>query len=227
MKLAIVIPVYNEGKVIKSVIDSLPKKLNGIDKIIVLAVNDNSTDNSANEIAKTNAILVNHPVNLGAGATTVTGLEAAKKIGADLAVTIDGDGQHNSSDIGKLIKPITTGRADLVIGTRLKQAKGMPIIKQVGNWGLNIVTYAMSRMWTTDSQSGFKCFSKKAMDMMDIQSLGYEFCSEIIIEAKQKKLRIVEVPTKAIYSSYSKKKGQSVFNGMNIVVKLLVKKIIG
>lgn len=227
MKLAIVIPVYNEGKVIKSVIDNLPKKLAGIDKITVLAINDNSTDNSANEIAKTNAILVNHPVNLGAGAATVTGLEAAKKIGADLAVTIDGDGQHNSSDIGKLIKPIIVGKADLVIGTRLKQAKGMPIVKQIGNWGLNIVTYAMSRAWTTDSQSGFKCFSKKAMNAMDIQTLGYEFCSEIIIEAKQKKLRIVEVPTKAIYSSYSKKKGQSVFNGMNIVVKLLVKKIIG
>lgn len=227
MKLAVVIPVYNEGKVIKSVIGGLPKKLKGIDEIVVLAVNDDSTDNSANEISKTHAILVNHPINLGAGAATVTGLEAAKKIGADLAVTIDGDGQHNSADISKLIKPVIANKADLVIGTRLKQAKGMPLIKQIGNWGLNVVTYAMSRMWTTDSQSGFKCFSRKAMDTMDIQSLGYEFCSEIIIEAKQKKLRITEVPTKAIYSSYSKKKGQSIFNGMNIVVKLLVKKITG
>ncbi len=225
MKLAIVIPVYNEEKIIKSVIDSLPKEIKGVDKIVVLAVNDGSTDNSSKEIAKTGAKLINHPINLGAGAATVTGLEAAKKINADLAVTIDGDGQHDSADIKRLIKPVLADKADLVIGTRLKQAKGMPIIKQIGNWGLNVITYALSRMWTTDSQSGFKCFSRKAMDTMDIQALGYEFCSEIIIEAKRKKMRVVEIPTRAIYSNYSKKKGQSIFNGMNIIIKLLVKKI--
>jgi hypothetical protein len=114
-----------------------------------------------------------------------------------------------------------------VIGTRLKSAEGMPVIKQIGNWGLNVITYTLSRVWTTDSQSGFKCFSQNAINKMDIQALGYEFCSEIIIEAKHKKLKIVEIPTKAIYSSYSKKKGQSILNGMNIVVKLLVKKITG
>lgn len=225
MKLAIVIPVYNEEKIIKSVIDSLPKEIKGVDKIVVLAVNDGSTDNSSKEIAKTGAKLINHPINLGAGAATVTGLEAAAKVGADLAVTIDGDGQHDSADIKRLIKPVLADKADLVIGTRLKQAKGMPIIKQIGNWGLNVITYALSRMWTTDSQSGFKCFSRKAMDTMDIQALGYEFCSEIIIEAKRKKMRVVEIPTRAIYSNYSKKKGQSIFNGMNIIIKLLVKKI--
>jgi UDP-N-acetylglucosamine---dolichyl-phosphate N-acetylglucosaminyltransferase len=225
MKLAIVIPVYNEEKIIKSVIDSLPKEIKGVDKIVVLAVNDGSTDNSSKEIAKTGAKLINHPINLGAGAATVTGLEAAAKVGADLAVTIDGDGQHDSADIKRLIKPVLADKADLVIGTRLKQAKGMPIIKQIGNWGLNVITYALSQMWTTDSQSGFKCFSRKAMDTMDIQALGYEFCSEIIIEAKRKKMRVVEIPTRAIYSNYSKKKGQSIFNGMNIIIKLLVKRI--
>lgn len=225
MKLAIVIPVYNEETVIKSVIEHLPKKIVGIDEIVVLAVNDGSTDNSVEEIAKTCARLIDHPINLGAGAATVTGLEAAKKMNADLAVTMDGDGQHDSADIKRLIKPVLADKADLVIGTRLKQAKGMPIIKRIGNWGLNIITYVLSGTWTTDSQSGFKCFSRKAMDTMDIQALGYEFCSEIIIEAKRKKLRIAEIPTKVIYSSYSKKKGQSIFNGMNIIIKLLVKKI--
>ncbi|MCX6809778.1 MAG: glycosyltransferase family 2 protein [Candidatus Berkelbacteria bacterium] len=223
--LAIVIPVYNEGPVIRSVINSLPKQISGVDKITVLAVNDGSTDNSAKEIKKTKAVLVSHPINLGAGSATVTGLKGAEKIKADIAVTIDGDGQHDPKDIAKIIKPILQNKADIVIGTRLKKSKGMPNIKKVGNWGLNIITYALSRMWTSDSQSGFRAFSKKAISALDIESLGYEFCSEVLVEAKRQKLKIAEVPVRVIYTHYSKQKGQSIFNGMNIVIKLIIGKI--
>jgi glycosyltransferase involved in cell wall biosynthesis len=155
----------------------------------------------------------------------VTGLEAAKKLGADLVVTIDGDGQHDPRDIQKLIQPVLLDQADLVIGTRLKDPKGMPALKRFGNLGLNLITYVISKKWTSDSQSGFKCFSAQAIDKMDIEALGYEFCSEIIIEAKRKKLRMAEVPIKVIYTDYSKRKGQSIFNGTNIVIKLLIRKL--
>lgn len=101
----------------------------------------------------------------------------------------------------------------------------MPSIKKIGNLGLNIITYALSRMWTSDSQSGFKAFSKKAMTKLDIGSLGYEFCSEVLIEAKRQKLKMAEVPIQVIYTDYSKKKGQSIFNGANIVIKLIIEKI--
>ncbi len=223
--LSIIIPVYNEGTVIRKVINGLPNKIKGIDKITVLAVNDGSTDNSAEEIKKTSAILISHPLNMGAGSATVTGISAAKILKADVAVTIDGDGQHHPSDIAKVIQPILQHKADIVIGTRLKKSKGMPSIKKFGNWGLNIITFALSRIWTSDSQSGFKAFSRNAISKLDIGSLGYEFCSEVLIEAKRQKLKLTEVPIRVIYTDYSKRKGQSIFNGTNIVIKLIIRKI--
>lgn len=227
MHLVIAIPVYNEGPVIKNVIKSLPSKLSGIKKISVLAVDDGSTDDSKAQIKKTKATLVSHHTNLGVGCATATGLEAARRMGADIAVTFDGDGQHDPSDIPKVIWPILEGRFDLVIGTRLVNSKGMPLIKKIGNWGLNFITYLLAGKWTSDSQSGFKAFSHRALKRMDLDSAGYEFCSEIILEATREKLKITEIPIKVIYNRYSRRKGQSPFNGVNIVVKLILKKITG
>jgi len=227
MHLAIVIPVYNEGDVIYRVINTLPKKIDRIAKISIIAVDDGSTDNSAEEIRKTKAALVSHSYNLGAGSATVTGFEAAKILRADLVVTLDGDGQHNPKDIPGVIKPIIENKADLVIGTRLKNHKGMPWHKKIGNIGLNVVTFLLSGKWASDSQSGFKAFSHKAINNLKLDSLGYEFCSEIIMEASTKNLRIKEVPIQVIYNSYSKNKGQPILNGVNIVAKLIFRKITG
>lgn len=225
MKLAIVIPVYNEGKIIKNVIDNLPKEICGINEILTLVVDDGSTDNSIEQITKTKAILIALPVNLGYGGASMTGLEAARILNADIIVTFDGDGQHDPNEIKSIIKPILEENADLVIGVRNINAKEMPRIKQIGNKGLSAITSILSGHRTSDSQSGFKAFSKQAMENMKVDALGYEFCSEMIIEAKRQKIRIREIPVKAIYTNYSKQKGQSVFNGINLVFKLLFKKI--
>jgi len=224
MKLAIVIPAYNEGKVIKKVIDSLPRKLSHIEKILVIVANDGSTDNSAEEIKKTKAILIDLPLNLGYGGATMTGFEAAKILNTDIAVTFDGDGQHDPNEIEKIIQPILTGEADFVIGIRNINVKKMPLIKRIGNWGMSFITSILSGYWITDSQSGFKAFSKDAINKLKIDALGYEFCSEMIIEARRQNIKTKEVPIKAIYTDYSKRKGQSIFNGMNLIVRLLFKK---
>jgi len=223
--LSIVIPVYNEGQIIKRVINSIPRRIKGVNSISVIAVDDGSTDNSEEQISRTRAILLRHPINMGAGSATITGLKATQRINSDIIVTLDGDGQHDPSEIEKLIAPILQERADIVIGTRLKKTGNMPTIKKIGNWGLNLITFAVSRVWTTDSQSGFKAFSKCAISKIDIEGMGYEFCSEIIIEAKRHKLKMAEVPIKAIYTEYSNKKGQSILNGTNIVIKLLLSKL--
>lgn len=225
MKLAIVIPVFNEEKVIRGVINSIPKKIKGIGKVVIIAVNDGSTDNSEKEIRETKAILLNHGANMGAGAATVTGLEGAKILKADIALTLDGDGQHDPRDIEKVIVPLIKKKADLVVGTRLKNPAGMPLYKRIGNIGLNTATFLLSGKWTSDTQSGFKGFSKNALNKLSFETPGYEFCSEIIINASQKSLKIVEIPIKVIYSDYSKKKGQSIFNGVNIIAKLIYNKL--
>lgn len=220
MKLAIVIPAYNEEKTIRKVIGALPRKIKGVEKISVIVVNDGSTDLTSVEISKTRAIQVSHPVNMGAGAATATGLEATKIIGANVAVTFDGDGQHDPKDIERVIAPILGNKADLVIGTRLVNPAGMPWYKQIGNRGLNFFTYLFSGYWSSDSQSGFKAFSKKALKKLSFEMIGYEFCSEIVMEAAGAKLQIKEVPIKVIYNPCSKKKGQSILNGANIISKI-------
>jgi len=222
--LCIVIPVFNEGLVIRKVINSLPRKIKQINKITVVAVNDGSTDNSVSEIKKTGALLIDLPLNLGYGGANITGLEASRKLGADIALTFDGDGQHDPSEIIKVIQPVLQKKADVVIGVRRINVRRMPRIKKIGNWGMSFITSVLSGRWVADSQSGFKAFSKRAIQKINIDATGYEFCSEIIIEARRKKLQICEVPVKVIYSEYSKRKGQSIFNGTNIVVKLLIKK---
>jgi len=220
--LAIVIPVYHEGKIIAKVINSLPKRLPGISKISILVVNDGSTDNSAEQIKKTRATLISHCVNLGYGGASCTGLEAAKKISADVAVTFDGDGQHDPADIEKIIKPVILDEADLVIGNRFADSHGMPLIKKVGIRGLNFIIFCFSGHWASDSQCGLKAFSKKALDKIHLNTAGMEFASEVILEAKKSRLRITEVPAKTIYTKYSISKGQNALNGINILVKLLI-----
>lgn len=227
MKLAIVIPAYNEESAIKDVLLSLPKKIKGFDNIVSIVVDDGSIDNTY-EIAKDYATYaVRHVVNLGVGAATTTGLEAAKKLKIDVAVTIDADGQHNSKDIERLVQPVIDDKADVVIGTRMLDTKGMPVLKIFGNWFMNFLTFLVFHKWTTDSQSGMKAFSAKALKKIQLHSIGYEVCSEMIGEIKRNKLKLSEIPIEVIYTDYSKARGQNWINGINVFTKMLAIKIIG
>lgn len=225
MKLAIVIPAYNEEKVIGSVLKSLPKKIKGVDEIVSIVVDDGSSDGTF-EIAKKYATrAIKLVLNMGVGAATITGLEVAKKEKADIIVTMDADGQHNPNDVKNIITPILQNAADVVIGTRMKDSKGMPFVKILGNWTMNIITFVVFRKWTSDSQSGMKAFSKKALKKMHLHSIGYEICSEIIGEIKRNKFVFVEVPIEVVYSDYSKTKGQDVLNAINILTRTIMIKI--
>lgn len=221
MKLAIVIPAYNEEKVLPSVLQSLPKKFKDVAKITTIVVDDGSSDKTA-EVAKKYATLaLCCATNMGVGTATKIGIEAAKKIGADITITMDADGQHSPDDIKHLILPIVEGKADIAIGTRMTNRKEMPRVKRVGNWFMNLLTFLVFHGWVSDSQSGMKAFSKKAIDIMRIDSIGYEVCSEIIGEARSHKLKLVEIPIQTIYTDYSKSRGQNVFNAINIFTKMI------
>jgi len=227
MKLAIVIPAYNEEKAIEEVLLSLPKKLKNIDKIISVVVDDGSFDKT-HDIANNHATYaIRHVINLGVGAATTTGLGAAKKLRSDIVVTIDADGQHNPKDIEKIIQPILDGKADVVIGTRMLNAKGMPPLKIFGNNFMNFLTFLVFHKWSSDSQSGMKAFNAKALKKIKLRSIGYEICSEMIGEIQRNKLKLKEIPIEVIYTDYSKVKGQNWINGINVLTKMLVIKIIG
>lgn len=227
MKLAIVIPAYNEEKTIDTVLRTLPKKLAGVKEIVTIVVDDGSMDKT-NQIAKNNAnYVINHVVNLGVGAATITGFGAAKKLGADLIVTLDADGQHNPDDVKKLISPIIQHEADVVIGTRMLHSKGMPAAKILGNWIMNFLTFLVFHKWSTDSQSGMKAFDKKAIKKMNFHSIGYEICSEIIGEIERNNLKLAEVPIEVIYTDHSKATGQYWLNAINIFTRIINIKISG
>ena len=221
MKLFVVLPAFNEEKSIGSVIKDL--KRNNYRNIIV--VDDGSVDKTS-EIAKKEGVQVyKHLINRGLGGALGTGIKAAVQNGAEIVVTIDADGQHDISDIKKAIKPIQDGDADVVIGTRLADPKGMPIIRKIGNWGFNCITYLLFNIWTTDSQSGFRVFSKDAAKNIRIKTNRMEVSSEIINEIKRNRLRFTEVPIKVIYTDYSLQHGQSSLNAFKILDKLMFKKI--
>lgn len=219
--LLIVIPAFNESKLIEQVIETLPKKLEGINRIDTILIDDGSTDNTANIASKYKIYIAKHVINRGAGAATKTGISFARDSNYDALVTFDADGQHSPEDIQKIIEPIVKGEADLVVGSRLKDSHKMPIDRWILNWLANLATLIFFGVFTTDSQSGLKAFSKKAINLIDIKSDRMEFSSEILLDAKRHRLKILEVPTKAIYTNYSLTKGQKNTNAIPIFVRLL------
>ena len=171
--------------------------------------------------------MANHTVNLGLGAALTTGFEAAKKLNCDIAVTLDGDGQHNPDDICRLIEPIVNKKVNVVIGTRMTNSCGMPYLKIFGNWVMNVLTVLVFQKWSTDTQSGMRALDRKALKKFNLHSVGYEISSEIIGEVKRNRLKMAEVPIETIYTDYSKAKGQNWINGVNVLTRMITIKISG
>ncbi len=225
-KVLVIIPAYNEGEVLDGVIRNIKTELQSLKDLNadVMVVNDGSSDNTKT-VAEKSTTTISHLVNMGSGAATRTGLEYAKRNNYDYAVTIDADGQHLATDLTKVINKLVNDNYDLVIGSRLLNTEGMPSHRVFGNKLLNLVTGIIFGVRVTDSQSGLKGFSRKAIEKIDIRSNGFEFCSEIVWRAKQANLKIIEVPIKAIYTDYSLAKGQSNINALRIIKNLIMQKI--
>jgi glycosyltransferase involved in cell wall biosynthesis len=229
LKIAVVIPAYNEGSVIGDVLDSLPRKIVVGQKtyhIKIIVVNDGSTDSTSSVVkSKDDVTLINHIINSGAGAATRTGLHYALKIGCDYVATMDSDGQHSVKDLLSLLHAIVENNADFVIGSRLKSATGnMPLSKRLGNAGLSVITFILLGVYVSDTQSGLKVLNRKALEAIDFHSDDYAFCSEMVWKAHQANLRIEEIPIEAIYTSYSVSRGQKNMTGAIGITKQLIKR---
>ncbi|PCJ56083.1 MAG: hypothetical protein COA79_19880 [Planctomycetota bacterium] len=221
IKIFIVIPAFNESLQISNTIESLFSK--GFHNIIV--VDDGSTDSTFEDAKSHGVIVVQHPVNLGVGAATATGMEVAKRENADVVVTFDADGQHHPDDIENIIQPILDKEKDVVIGNR-DFTNGMPSLRRIANFAGNFITWAISGLFVSDSQSGLKAFSKTAIDSINISASGYEYCSEIFREIHYKNIKWCEISIQAIYTDYSKAKGQSFATGLSTASKLVVRSLL-
>lgn len=219
-KIYLVIPAFNEAKVISQVLDEIKRA--GYSNLIV--VDDGSSDETFKQASTHNDVTVlKHFLNRGKGAAVKTGIEAAKILGADIVVTIDADGQHNPADIKEMIDMVNDG-FDVVLGSRLKNPKGMPFYKVCHNHIGNLCVWALYGLWVTDSQSGFRAYSKKAIDAIETKTDRYEYDSEVIREIYRNKLKFVEIPIEVRYTEYSmsKKHKMNLKNGFKTLLKMMI-----
>jgi len=196
LKIIVGIPAFNEEKNIASIIT----KLSSIADTI-LVCDDGSTDLTATIAKKIGAVVIKHEKNLGYGAAIRSLFLKAKDLDGDVLVTFDADGQHRIDDIKNVIKPIVNQEADLVIGSRFldESEKEVPQYRKVGIKVITKITNASIKKQLTDSQSGFRAYSRKIISELNPLETGMGVSTEILIKASSKDFRIVEVPIKVIY----------------------------
>ena len=190
------IPAFNEEKNIAAIIT----KLADITDTIIVC-NDGSSDLTSDIAEKMGAFVINHEKNLGYGAAIRSIFLKAKELDGDILVTFDADGQHRIEDIENVTKPIIDQEADLVIGSRFldESEKEVPQYRKVGIKVITKITNASIKKQLTDSQSGFRAYSKKVLNELNPSELGMGISTEILIKASTKNFRISEVPIKIIY----------------------------
>lgn len=196
MKIIVGIPAFNEEKNIAVLIIQLKKIA---DKIIVC--NDGSTDLTSKIAEELGATMINHEKNLGYGAAIRSIFLKSKDLDGDILVTFDADGQHRIEDVNRVINPIINGESDLVIGSRFldESAKEVPRYRKAGIKLITKITNATIKKQLTDSQSGFRAYSKKVLNELNPSELGMGISTEILIKASAKNFRISEVPIKIVY----------------------------
>jgi len=224
--LCIILPAFNEANVIGKVLDELlefSKKQTQL-TVEIVVIDDGSIDKTGQVVRACGVKVLRHILNRGLGGALATGIEYAKRHNFDFALTMDSDGQHAIADIPKVLELLFEDKADVVIGSRLLGQKGMPHDRILINKMSNYFTYLLFGIMTSDSQSGFRAFNKKALQYMVVRTQGMEVSSEIFAEIKRHKLRLKEVPISVIYSDYSRQKGQTNLNSLNVAIKLLLRK---
>ena len=222
--VAIIIPVYNEGKVIASVVKNVLKQFD-----FVVCVNDGSKDNSESEIAKTKARLVNHPVNMGQGAALQTGIEYALQFPQiEYFVTFDADGQHSLADAQKMLQYLQKNKVDVVLGSRfLGTAKNMSKLKKVILKLAVRFSNATSGIKLTDTHNGLRVFNRKFAEIINITQSDMSHASEIIQRIAETKTPFKELPVTITYTDYTVAKSHNPnLNAVNIVFDTLLRKLV-
>lgn len=211
------IPAYNEEKPIGNVIK---KSLNYVDKVIVC--DDGSRDLTSTKAKEANAIVIKHEKNLGKGAALKSLFKYALNVNADVVVTIDGDGQFLPEEIDKIIKPIIENDYDIVIGNRFDDHKEMPSYRKAGNKMLDKITKMAADLPFTDTQSGFRAYSKKAIESISFTIDGFGVDSEILIDASNKGLKITEEKVTVLYNTGEKTSSKDpISHSVGVIASLL------
>ena len=206
------IPAFNEEEHIASVILGVRPH---VEKIIVC---DDGSHDMTSEIAEAlGAKVVRHERNLGYGSALSTLFESARKENAGIMVMIDGDGQHDPNDIPRLIGPIIEGGADVVIGSRfLDSSDGVPGYRKLGIKLITGATNAISKQGISDSQSGFRAYSARALNQIFPSEMGMGASVEILMKATEKGLSVTEIPIRIRYDAKAAR--NPVYHGLDVIL---------
>jgi glycosyltransferase involved in cell wall biosynthesis len=194
-KLVIQIPCFNEAEVLPEVLHELPRQIEGVDEIVVLVIDDGSSDATV-QVALDNGadFVVRHPQNQGLATAFMTGMKTSLALGADIIVNTDADNQYPSRYIPDLVKPIVEKRASIVIGDRqnIKNPNFSPIkrvLEEFGSWVMRVV----SQTSVPDAASGFRAYSRYAALRLHVFN-KYSYTLETLIQAGKENMRIEGLP---------------------------------
>lgn len=213
----IVVPAFNEAKVIGNVVETLVALYPN-----VVVVDDGSADSTAAEAAAHGALVVKHPVNLGQGAALQTGIEFCLRHHPCFIVTFDADGQHNLDDVLSMLDLAAKENCDVVLGSRfLGQTISMPtsrrVLLRLAIW----FTRATTGLALTDTHNGLRVFTAAAAEKVRISHNGMAHASEILEQIARLRLRYIEAPMTVTYTPYSLQKGQRASNAISILIDLI------
>jgi glycosyltransferase involved in cell wall biosynthesis len=213
------LPAYNEEVAIGSIVLRARKH---VDKVIV--VDDGSTDATA-EVAKlAGAEVIRHERNEGYGSAIYSCICAARKRGADALVILDADGQHNPEEIPSLLEPVLKGEADLVIGSRFLNGwknNDVPTYRRIGIGIINFFTNLGSKQKISDSQSGFRAYSKRAIDEIRFGGEGMGMSANILLQAQKLGLKIAEKPASCRYDLEDVSTHRPFGHGLKVLVSIV------
>ena len=195
-KLCVLIPSFNEGKTIGAIVKSLKVR-----NIVTYVVDDGSTDDTANIAAEEGAIVVKHKVNKGKGASLREGFKHILKKEYDAVIVMDADGQHMVEDIDSFLKRDGETGADMIIGNRMSDISGMPMVRVHTNRFMSWLVSLIAKQRIPDSQSGYRLFKSNLLTKIlpELVSSNYEIESEMIIRASRAGFRIDAAPIKTVY----------------------------
>lgn len=214
-------PVYNEAEVVRKVIEEILKHFK-----TVICVNDGSRDNSSEEILKTAAVLIEHPLNLGAGAATQTGIDYALQYrDAAYFVTIDADGQHDVNDAVKMVDYLKHHKVDVVFGSRfIGDIQNISPFKRLFLRAAAVFSDKTTGVKLTDPHIGLRAFNRHFAENLKLTLPDFTHASEVIYRISEG-YQYAELPVTVTYSDYSKAKGQPMLNAINITIDLFFHRI--
>ena len=214
------IPAYNEERNIAKTIRNVAKFVNQ-----VIVCDDGSTDNTVSEAENTGAYVIKLQKNAGKGAALKEIFKFAKSSNIDIMITIDADGQFIPEEIPLLLKPIIEKKSDIVVGYRFDDKTEMPKYRKIGNKFLDKITNLAEDIGVRDTQSGFRSYSKKAIETINFNTDGFGADSEILIDATQKKLKISEEKVTVIYNTGGRTSTKNPISHTSEVVASIIEKI--